>query len=271
VLFLCSGFFTYRMLVGHLTFHPITLTALAGLGVARRAQARLADDAVRLRRRADASPTCSMRAWCMRSARGNSPVSVILMLHGQLRGHRRGRGSLFAGAVLLSLALGAQRLATALAFLQQFPRDEYACRVSPACWPRCASSCCRLFWRPPDELARPLLAYILCRSSATNGSTGSGRPPRCCCWRAAVRVAKGAPVRRIGLAGHRCLSSRHLRCRWAELAPASLARVLKSQPLLGSSSTLVRWYALYVRWWRCAPAWHSTRGSRGAVARARSA
>src|SRR6185436_2339973 len=53
-------------------------------------------------------------------------VAVILLLHGQLHGHRRLPWLLFASAALLSLALRAQRMAAALSFLQEFPRDEYA-------------------------------------------------------------------------------------------------------------------------------------------------
>ena len=117
VLFLYSGFFTYRMLVGHLTFHPITLTpwlAWALLAVRKHVwQTMLSACAAAL-----------MFAYMFHAGMVHAippvaiAVAVILLLHGQLHGHRRGPWLVFASAVLLSLALGAQRLAAALAFLQ---------------------------------------------------------------------------------------------------------------------------------------------------------
>jgi len=244
VLFLYSGFFTYRMLVGHLTFHPITLTpwlAWALLAVRKHVwQTMLSACAAAL-----------MFAYMFHAGMVHAippvaiAVAVILLLHGQLHGHRRGPWLVFASAVLLSLALGAQRLAAALAFLQQFPRDEYALPGFPSLLDEVRVVLLSLFWRPSDELARPLLSVNL-PLDRHEWEYGLGPAAALLLLAGAVRVAKG-----IRLAASAWLVTVAI---VAALAlPLALNwhhpawhEFLKSQPLLGSSSTLVRWYVLYV-------------------------
>jgi len=245
VLFLCSGFFTYRMLVGHLTFHPITLTPwLAWTLLAARKhvwQTMLSTCAAGL-----------MLAYMFHAGMVHAippvaiAVSVILMLHGQMRGHRRGPWLVFASAVLLSLALGAQRIATALAFLQQFPRDEYALPGFPSVWAEFRVVLLSLFWRPPTELAQPLLANITVPLERHEWEYGLGPAAALLLLAGTVHVAKGARfATSVWLVTGAIVVALALPLvlNWHEPTWHAL---LKSQPLLGSSSNLVRWYALYV-------------------------
>lgn len=245
VLFLCSGFFTYRMLVGHLTFHPITLTpwlAWALLAMRKHVwQTMLSTCAAGL-----------MFAYMFHAGMVHAippvaiAVAVILLLHGLLHGHRRGPWLLFASAVLLSLALGAQRMTAALAFLQQFPRDEYALPGFPSLLAELRVVLLSLFWRPPAELAPPLLANLGLPLQRHEWEYGLGPAAALLLLAGAVRVAKGARLTAsawlvtvaivVALALPLALNWHH---------PAWHA-FLKSQPLLGSSSNLVRWYLLYV-------------------------
>ena len=245
VLFLCSGFFTYRMLVGHLTFHPITLTpwlAWVLLAAHKHAwQTMLSTCAAGL-----------MFAYMFHAGmvHGIPPaaiaVAVILLLHGQLHGHRRGPWLLFASAVLLSLALGAERMAAALSLLEQFPRDEYALPGFPSLWAEFRVVLLSLFWRPPAEHAQSLLANVSLPLERHEWEYGLGPAAALLLLAGAVRVAK-----RARLAGSAWLVTvaigvalaLPLALNWHH--PAWHA-FLKSQPLLGSSSNLVRWYVLYV-------------------------
>jgi hypothetical protein len=244
VLFLCSGFFTYRMLVGHLTYHAITLTpwlAWALLAAHQHVWQRVLS-------------TCAaglMLAYMFHAGMVHAippaaiAVAVILLLHGQMRGHRRWPWLLFASAALLSLALGAQRLAAALAFLQQFPRDEYALPGFPSLLAELRVVLLSLFWRPPNELAQPLLSVNL-PLDRHEWEYGLGPAAALLLMAGAVRVAKYARLTASAwlVTGAIIVAlALPLALNWHQ--PAWHA-FLKSQPLLGSSSTLVRWYVLYV-------------------------
>ena len=245
VLFLCSGFFTYRMLAGHLTFHPITLTpwlAWALLAVRKHVWQTLLS-------------TCAaglILAYMFHAGMVHAippvaiAVAVILLLHGQIHGHRGGPWLLFASAVLLSLALCAQRMAAALAFLQQFPRDEYALPGFPSLLAELRVVLLSLFWRPPAELAQSLLANLTVPLERHEWEYGLGPAAAMLLLAGAVRAAQGARLVAsawlvtVTILGALALP---LALNWHQ--PAWHA-FLKSQPLLGSSSNLVRWYLLYV-------------------------
>jgi hypothetical protein len=173
-------------------------------------------------------------------------LAVILLLHGRLHGHRRGPWLIFAGVALLSLALGAQRLAAALAFLQQFPRDEYALPGFPSLLDELRVVLQSLFWRPPAELAQPLLANLSLPLERHEWEYGLGPAAALLLLAGAARAAKGMRLARTGwLAATAIVAALAipLALNWHQ--PAWHA-FLKSLPLLGSSSNLVRWYVLYV-------------------------
>ncbi len=245
VLYLCSGFFTYRMLVGHLTFHPITLTPWL-------AWALLAARQNRWRSILQACAAGLMFATMFHAGMVHAipPVAialaVILLWHGLRHGQRRGPWLLFAAAVLLALALGAQRLAAGIAFLQQFPRDDYALPGFPSLLAELRVLLLSLFWRPPAEFAQPLLANLSLPLERHEWEYGLGPA-------AALVLLAGAAcsARRLRPTGPGWLAAGAiaaalalpLALNWHQ--PAWHA-FLKSLPLFGSSSNLLRWYVLYV-------------------------
>jgi hypothetical protein len=245
VLFLCSGFFTYRMIVGHLTFHPIALTPWL-------AWVFLASTSQKWRWLWPVGTAGVMFAYMFHAGMVHVippvaiTVAVILLLHGQLHGHRRGPWLMFAGAALLALALGAQRLVAALAFLQQFPRDEYALPGFPHLLDELRVVLQSLFWQAPAELAQPLLANLSLPLERHEWEYGLGPAAALLLLAGAARVAWRRWVAGSGwlVAGAIAVAlAIPLALNWHQ--PAWHA-FLKSLPLLGSSSNLVRWYVLYV-------------------------
>ena len=254
VLFLFSGFFAARMIAGHLTFHPFNLTpwiawaALAG---------------------ADRSGTPGQRrlwpAICIGVAlaymfhagmvHAIAPVilavGAIVAVHGQMSGHRRAPWIALGAGILISLALSAQRLAAAAAFIEQFPRSEYTLpgfrdplqALYIAFW--------SVFWRPPAH-ALDLLTNVQWALDLHEWAYGVGPAALFVLiagiWTAATRRrSEGASL------------SGAVRPMWVWLAvgfvlllPAVLnwyyapwTAFLKTLPVLGSSSNLLRWFALY--------------------------
>jgi hypothetical protein len=148
--------------------------------------------------------------------------------------------------VLLSLALGAQRMAAAFAFLQQFPRDEYALPGFSSLWAELRVVLLSLFWRPPDELAQPLLANLSLPLERHEWEYGLGPAAALLLLAGTVRLAKGARFTAsvwLVIGAIVVALALPVALNWHE--PAWHA-FLKSQPLLGSSSNLLRWYVLYI-------------------------
>lgn len=246
VLFLFGGFFTHRMIVGHLTFHPFTLAPwLAWAFLAGGAGRRLWPAAV----------GGLIFAYMFHSGmvHGIAPVALavaaILLVHGQSHGHRPAPWLLFAAAGVAALALGAQRLSAGLAFLQHFPRDEYDLPGFASLVDALHIVLRSLFWRPPVAEAPPLLTNLGLPLERHEWEYGLGPA-------AAMLLIAGAAT----LAWRRAAAPRRLTGWLAVGAIAAVLAVpvllnwhqaqwhafLKSLPLLGSSSSLVRWFALYI-------------------------
>lgn len=244
LLFLFSGFFTYRMILGHLTFHPYALAPwLAWAVLAEGGPARS-----RLERAWPALAGGVMFAYMFHAGmvHGIAPlalaVAVIVLLHGERHGHRLGPWLALAGAAALALALGAQRLSAAFAFLQNFPRNEYPLPGfgNPLDALRIALQA--LFWRPPAAAAQPLLSNMDLPLEQHEWEYGLG-PAAALLLLAALASVRWRARRWPSLVAIALVLALPLVLNWYQ--PAWHA-FLKSQPLLGSSSNLVRWFALYI-------------------------
>jgi hypothetical protein len=237
-LFLFGGFFTHRMIVGHLTFHPFTLAPwLAWAFLAGNAGRRLWPAAV----------GGLIFAYMFHSGmvHGIAPVALavaaILLVHGQSHGHRLAPWLLFAAAGLAAMALGAQRLSASLAFLQQFPRDEYDLPGFASLYDALHIVLRSLFWRPPVAEAPPLLSNLGLPLERHEWEYGLGPA-------AAVLLVAGAatlrrPSRWLAVGAIAAVLAVPILLNWHQVQWHAF---LKSLPLLGSSSSLVRWFALYV-------------------------
>ena len=259
VLFLFGGFFTYRMAVGHLTFHPFVLTPwLAWAALAPRATA-----AGRVER---------IVAMCWPAAVGGLilagmfhagmvhaipvagvAVAVLLLVHGEIHGHRARPWLLLIAAIAVSVALSASRLVAAAAFLDNFPRADYPLPGFPRLWDVIATAAAALFWRVAVEGVAGKLTNVGFALDRHEWEYGLGPA-------ALVLLAAGAAIAIARFRRRRPPRSRIMRSApaWAAIAlalalPLALNwhephwnSAMKSLPYLGSSSNLVRWFALYI-------------------------
>jgi hypothetical protein len=178
---------------------------------------------------------------------------VVFLAHGLIFGHVLRPWLRLAAAVLVSLALSASRLAAALAFLRNFPRSDYPLpgfvnfidTIRFALW--------SLFWGDPSEAAWAAMTnklYALDRQEWQYGVglvaaalLAIGATELFSAWRTkpdrAARFARALPVAVIVAA----ILALPLVLNW--YSPGWNA-FLKDIPLLASSSSLVRWFALYI-------------------------
>ncbi len=238
VLFLFSGFFTHRMIVGHLTFHPFTLAPWL-------AWAFLAGGAGRRFWPAAVGGLIFAYMFHAGMVHGIAPVvlavATILLAHGQMHGHRPAPWLLLAAAGVVALALGAQRLSAGLAFLQQFPRDEYDLPGFSSLVDALQIVLRSLFWRPPVAEAPPLLSNLGLPLERHEWEYGLGPAA------ALLLIAGAATLRRprswLAAGAIVAVLAVPVLLNWHQ---AQWHAFLKDVPLLGSSSSLLRWFALYV-------------------------
>lgn len=128
VLFLFNGFFISRMLVGHLTFHPIALAPVllaAILPPGSDPYGSLRSVAVR----ASIAAACLAYMFQAGMVHGIPPVlitaAVLILIHGLLFGQRLAPWLTLAGAGAGALLLSAGKLVSEFALLANLPRDFY--------------------------------------------------------------------------------------------------------------------------------------------------
>ena len=260
VLFLFSSFFTYRMAVGHLaSSHPYALTPWLAWAV-------LAPPAATAGR---IESICSMAwppvtgglilAYMIQAGMVHVgpcafiAVAVMLLVHGQIHGHRSRPWILLAAAVLIGGALSASRFTAAMALFGNFPRADYPLPGFPGPWDLLRTVFAALFWRvsPADAMQR--MQNVRWDLDAHEWEYGLGPA-------ALVLLAAGSAVAVARFRKVRQPLSRIARSvpAWGAMAIALALplvlnwyephwnSLLKSLPYFGSSSTLVRWFVLYI-------------------------
>jgi hypothetical protein len=258
-LFLFNGFYAYRLAIGHLTFHPFMLAPWVAVVLLPPARgARLAWNQRLSGALLAALIAGGLFAYMFQAGmvHGIAPlalaVATILLIHGELRGHSWRRWFVFAGAVLVAFALSTSRLAAALAFLHNFPRSDYPLPGFPNFFTALRIALKSLFWLPPAHEGwfalvngGPILdrheweygvgpaAALLIGSAAVSLLADVLRGPR------RIAVVRHLPA----IIGIGLILLLPLLLNW--YVPAWNA-FLKSVPLLGSSSSLIRWFLLYI-------------------------
>jgi hypothetical protein len=257
VLFLFNGFFAYRMAAGHLTFHPFMLSPwLAWLALP---PMRPGASATWPRLVLAVVLGAAILAYEFQSGMVHAiipailAVGVIVLVHGHLHGHAWQPWTILAAASALSVALSAQRLSAAIAFLDAFPRTLYPLPgfANPLDAARIVVEA--LFWRPPAEAGMDMLTNSRWHLGQHEWEYGVGPA-------AAVLLLAGAVALAAGLFKHGMRRDRAIRGAAIALAIAAVIllplavnwytpdwnAILKRTPIFGSSVGLIRWFMLFI-------------------------
>ncbi len=249
-LFLFNGFFAHRMLVGHLTFHAFMLLPLIAcllLYDYRRASRP------RLFLLLLTGTAALLISYWVYSGMVHLilPAVLVLLFSGLLHGLLYGGQRLFWGRLIaaggLGIAIALPKLGASLAFLGNFERSSYALPGAETVWGLLALTFEALFLTPSGETAREVMSnmqWTLRRHELEYGVT----------LIPLFMLGAGAAV--IG----RSRLTRVITSQWPTIAALLLIlliplalnyyqtdwnALLKATPLLGSSSTLIRWFAIY--------------------------
>jgi hypothetical protein len=254
-LFLFNGFYAHRMLIGHLTFHAFALTPLLMamlLPRAGKAMPAIGEALIR----ACIAGFCLGYMFHSGMVHAIPPVlmacAIVILIHGMRFGFQAWSWALLAGAGLLSLGLSAGKLYAALSLANAFARDFYklpgADNIAQLLWAVFSS----VFWRPsPDVLVNsdwsqvrheweygltlaPLfIVYYVYRDQPQNALR---LPSRGFAWRTGLaRVLAGIF---IGILLLTPLALNFYAPGWNAF--------LKQLPYFSSSSSLLRFFCLYI-------------------------
>ena len=254
-IFLFNGFFVYRMLIGHLTFHafalvPVMVAALLPASVQSR-------------------PSLSEYVWrtCVAAAcfaymfqsgmvHGILPAIlatiVIFLIHGLCFGWQASPWLLLATAGALSLALCAGKFNAELALLSNFPRDSYPLPGIVGLWSAVEVAVQTLFFSPPAD-PMTLVTNAMWELVRAEWEYGVSVAPL-------LFVVAGSIVAAVDLVRRRSLASITYDRVLAIGALAVLLSipivlnwyepgwnaVLKASPYFGNSSNLLRFFSAYI-------------------------
>ncbi len=254
-IFVFNGFFTYRMLIGHLTFHAFALIPVIALSVLTADTGRRRP-LLELVGRACVAAACLAYMFQSGMVHGIPPallaLAAILTIHALCFGWRWQPWLLLAVAGTFSLALCAGKLVAELALLSNFPRDSYPLPGIDGLLSTLWIAAQTLFFSPP---ANPT-------DIATNSMWPLGRHE----WEYGVSAA---PL--IFVAAAAAVAAADI-LRRRKLPPFSVGRVLavvtiafllsipiavnwyqpdwnqflKSAPYFGNSSNLLRFFSAYI-------------------------
>jgi hypothetical protein len=265
--FLFNGFFAYRMLIGHLTFHAFMLMPLM---IAALISATAHDRVSRAGFVARACVAALCLAYMFQSGmvHGIPPVliaaAMVILIHALCFGWQWQPWLLLGSAGLLSLLLCAGKLTAELALLSNFPRDLYPLPGIPGLLSEVRVVVQALFVSPPSDASRlvtnspwsfdrheweygvslgpPLLvATAVLLSRIAIKSEGGTIVLTYVLWRHGF--AFPSRFRVLMVAAISILLAVPIALNWYEPAWNG---VLKSLPFLGNSSSLLRLFSSYI-------------------------
>jgi hypothetical protein len=265
--FLFNGFFAYRVLIGHLTFHAFMLVPLM---IAALLSATTDDRVSRAGFVARACVAALCLAYMFQSGmvHGIPPVLIaaaaIILIHALCFGWQWQPWLLLGTAGLLSLLLCAGKLMAELALLSNFPRDLYPLPGIPGLLNEITVVVQALFVSPPSDASRvvtnspwsfdrheweygvslgPLLlvAMAVLLSRIAIKSEGGTIVLSYVLWRHGFAVP--GQFRVLMVAALSILLAVPIALNWYEPAWNGF---LKSLPFLGNSSSLLRFFSSYI-------------------------
>ncbi len=250
-LFVFNGFFAYRLLIGHLTFHAFALTPLMVVALLPTPLGRDTWAAVSVR--VCVAGACLAYMFQSGMIHGIPPVllatTVVLLIHGLCFGWRWQPWLLLGAAGVLSLMLCAGKLVAELSLLSNFPRDQYPLPGIPGLPTLLRMVAQALFLSPPaDALDRIVnTQWLLERSEWEYGvSVVPGLLIVASVLIALVRRREQAPLAGVQIAALSViliLLAAPIAVNWYQSAWNG---ILKSLPYIGSSSSLLRLFSAYI-------------------------
>lgn len=247
-LFLFNGFFSHRMIAGHLTFHAFMLIPLiaacllrpvAGQAVTRW-PAMITNIAV----------AGLLFAYMVYSGMINGVLPALLaltiigLIHGLMFGHSWRFWLQFALAGVVGMALAAGKIVGSLAFLENFQRSDYALPGANGLWALLRMGFEMLFLTPSSDTVSARLQWALERHEFEYGITLVpfvvmliGIAYAVTHWRS-LTLARGLTLALIGVLCCLPLALNVYTPGWNA--------TLKTLPIIGSSSNLLRWFSVYI-------------------------
>jgi len=246
VLFMFNGFYAYRMVIGHLPFHAFMLTPLVAFFLVRSPSAVPVDVAI--------AGTLVAYMVYAGMVNGLAPVIatlvVVALWHALRRSarlsHLVGRGVAIAA---VAAVVSAAKLAAGAAFLSSFPRADY-----PLPGTRTLLGAVRLlfgsvFFGPQHEAATTLLVNQQWTLERHEFEYGVTFVPLLVVLARLVVAARRPPRRapqRTELALSLVIAAVLALPVFLNWYTPGWNRLLKTLPVLRSSSSMVRWFALYI-------------------------
>lgn len=258
-LFLFNGFFAYRMIVGHLTYHAYMVVPLAAWLCLRPLPP--GKPARRLRIAVDAAGAGLVFAYIFLSGGVHiapicgAAVLALGLLRGALPHAERGFWLRLGGAGVAALAFTAFKLVPALAYSSFFPRDHYRLPGAPDLATSAAVAFRSVFLWPAGPSDDPPFTNLQTALGVHGTEVGVTPVPLALLAIAAavalVRRSRGGVRIRHGRGRERALHTAALV--WLLLVPLLLNwyqpawnALLKQLPFFRSSYNLMPWYALYL-------------------------
>lgn len=255
VLFLFNGFFISRMLVGHLTFHPMALTPVllaVILPVGSDPYGSLRSVAVRV----SIAAACLAYMFQAGMIHGIPPVLItvaaLILIHGLLFGQRLTPWLTLAGAGVGALLLSAGKLVSEFALLSNLPRDFYPLPGIPGLFATFKMAIQTVFFSVPGD-APEIIANSTWLVDRHEFDSGVSVVPLLLIGAVVVQAVLFKTLRKqitglhrgtvVALVATALLLIVPVLLNWYE--PAWNA-FLKSLPYFGSSSNLVRFFSAYM-------------------------
>jgi hypothetical protein len=255
LIFMFNGFYGFRMLAGHLTFHAYMLAPILAFAVIPAVTGKPAALLHSLGRMA-LGGACVGYMFHAGMIHIIPPVMcdvlILILIHGALFGWSARPWWLLCGVVLIGAALSAGKFVASLAFVSHFPRDIYPLPGIPSLWATIAAAFETIFLGVPANVSQDIVnsPFTVDRHEWEYGISPAPLVPiaiwlviqsqRMLARRRFPPISVAGCVVALGIL---VLFTLPILLNWYQ---PDWNAFLKRLPLLRSSSNLVRWFSLYI-------------------------
>ncbi len=256
LLFMFNGFYGFRMLVGHLTFHAYMLAPVLAFAIIPSPAAEKPVPLSQSFARIALGGACVGYMFHVGMIHVIPPVMcdvlILMLIHGALFGWRARPWWLLAGVLLVGAMLSAGKFVASLAFVSHFPRDIYPLPGIPSIWTTITTAFETVFLRVPANAAQDIVnsPFTVDRHEWEYGISPAPLVP-IAIW-LVIQLQRIVVRRRLpGVSVAACvvplcilaLFTLPILLNWYQ---PDWNAFLKGLPLLRSSSNLVRWFSVYI-------------------------